>query len=151
MKTALYTGQRGQDCIAMMRSHFDGESIHVVQHKTGKRIEIPAHKNLLTVFAEMPRARLVLLTNANGKPWKEDHYRHEVQDMVEKCGFEGYSLHGLRKNAVTRLLEAGCSEYETASITGQSLQTVRKYAEGVNQGRLARSAMTKLERWENAK
>lgn len=151
METALYTGQRGQDCIAMMRAHFDGELIEVLQQKTGERLWIPAHKHLLAVFAEMPTRQLVLLTSPNGKPWKEDHYRHEIQDTVEACGFKGYSLHGLRKNAVTRLLEAGCTEYETASITGQSLPTVRKYAKAVNQRKLARSAITKLERSENGR
>ena len=36
METALYTGQRGEDCIVMMLSHFDGEMIEVLQQKTKK-------------------------------------------------------------------------------------------------------------------
>ena len=145
MEGALYTGQRGQDCIAMSRNHFDGEGIDVMQQKTGKRVWIPAHRHLKAVIAEIPTGHLLLFANKRGRSWTEDHYRHEVQATVEACGFRGFSLHGLRKNAVTRLLEAGCSEYETASITGQSLQTVRKYAERVNQRVLARNAITKLE------
>ncbi|MEG8051008.1 hypothetical protein QP178_14425 [Sphingomonas aurantiaca] len=54
--------------------------------------------------------------------------------------------HGLRKNAVIALLEAGCSTAETASVSGQSLQMVELYARQRNQSTLADSA---LARWES--
>ena len=45
------------------------------------------------------------------------------------------------------LLEAGCSDAETASITGQSRRIVEHYAKQVNQRRLAAAAILK---WEAA-
>ena len=56
-------------------------------------------------------------------------------------------FHGLRKSAVVFLLEAGCSDAETAAITGQSRNIVEHYAKQVNQRRLAAAAILK---WEAA-
>jgi hypothetical protein len=54
---------------------------------------------------------------------------------------------GLRKSAVVFLLEAGCTEAETAAITGQSRDMVEHYAKQVNQKRFAAAAILK---WEAA-
>lgn len=45
------------------------------------------------------------------------------------------------------LLEAGCTDAETAAITGQSRDMVEHYAKQVNQKRLAATAILK---WESA-
>jgi len=37
---------------------------------------------------------------------------------MKKTGHEGYSRHGLRKNATIELLEAGCTPDEVKAITG---------------------------------
>ena len=51
--------------------------------------------------------------------------------------------HGLRKNAVIALLEAGATVHEVSAITGQTPQMVEHYAREVNQEVLADSAMAK--------
>src|SRR5262245_53001825 len=48
---------------------------------------------------------------------------------------------------VVFLLEAGCSDAETSSITGQSRRTIEHYAKQVNQRRLNAAAILK---WEGA-
>ncbi|RDD63614.1 hypothetical protein [Ferruginivarius sediminum] len=63
---------------------------------------------------------------------------------MRQIGFPGYSRHGLRKNAVNRLLEAGCATAQVAAVTGQTLQMVEHYAAQVNQARLADEAIRKL-------
>ncbi len=152
IETALYTGQRGGDCIAMLWSHYDGDGIEVVQSKTAARLWIPAHRDLKAVIAEIPRRAAVILTTPTGRPWRATYYSQLVRETVEACGLKGYSLHGLRKNAVTRLLEAGCSTDEVKAITGHaSTAMVEYYGKGVNQRRMARSAIAKLERSEDAK
>ena len=45
------------------------------------------------------------------------------------------------------LLEAGCTDAEVGSITGQSREMIEHYAKQVNQRRLAAAAIL---RWENA-
>jgi len=151
---ALFSGQRGGDCIKMLWSHYDGDVIEVVQAKTGKRLDIPAHPTLRATLAEIPRRHALILTNERERPWGASNYQHKIQIAVEACGLKGYSLHGLRRNAVTRMLEAGCSPSEVSAVTGQSLAMVEKYAIDINQRKLARSAIAKLprlERWENGK
>ena len=46
---------------------------------------------------------------------------------MAKAGFEGYSLHGLRKNAAPRLIEAGCSKDEAKAITGHATTSMLDY------------------------
>lgn len=53
--------------------------------------------------------------------------------------------HGLRKNAVIALLEAGCTVAEVAAITGQSYAVVEHYAARVNTERLGSAAILKLD------
>lgn len=55
---------------------------------------------------------------------------------------------GLRKSAVVMMLEAGCSEAETASVTGQTLAMVAHYGKQVNQSHLAAAAILKWEERE---
>jgi len=54
-------------------------------------------------------------------------------------------FHGLRKNAVIMLLEAGCTEDEVGAIVGMSPAMVRHYAKEVRRHHLAINAMKKLE------
>ena len=148
---ALYTGQRGGDLIKMLWSQYDGEGIQVVQGKTGARVWIPAHRDLQALLAEIPRNAAVILTR-NGRPWASHNYIRRVHAAVTKAGFSGYSLHGLRRNATTRLLEAGCTTDEVKSITGHATTAmVELYGRDVNQRRMARSAVAKLEHWKNEK
>ena len=148
---ALLTGQRGQDCVSRLWTHYDGEGVEVVQLKGDERLWIPAHRDLKAVLATIPKRAAVILTTSTGRPWQGTYYMQLVRETVEACGFKGYSLHGLRKNAVVRLLEAGCSTDEVKAITGHvTTAMVEHYGKGVNQRRMARSAIAKLERSEDA-
>jgi predicted transcriptional regulator len=53
--------------------------------------------------------------------------------------------HGLRKNAVNTLIEAGCTVGEVSAITGQTLAMVEHYAKQRNNLKLAKRAMGKWE------
>ena len=53
--------------------------------------------------------------------------------------------HGLRKNAVNALLEAGCSVGEVSSVSGQSLALVEHYAKRRSNRKLAVSAIGRLQ------
>lgn len=56
--------------------------------------------------------------------------------------------HGLRKNAVIALLEAGCSVAEAASVSGQSFAMVEYYAKQRDQKILSSAAVLK---WQERK
>ena len=59
--------------------------------------------------------------------------------------------HGLRKNAVIALLEAGCTVAEVAAITGQTYVVVERYAARVNTRRLGKAAVLKLDETRTGK
>jgi hypothetical protein len=75
----------------------------------------------------------------------------EREEALEKAAAmkrlrdEGTVFHGLRKNAVNMLLEAGGTEAEVAAIVEMSEQMVRHYSRAVNKRRLAINGMKKLE------
>jgi hypothetical protein len=94
----------------------------------------------------------VVATNTRGTPWTRDGFKGSWTDefnrpVMNELRRRRLVFHGLRKSAVVFLLEAGCSDAETASITGQSRDMVERYAKQANQRRLAAAAILK---WEAA-
>ena len=72
-------------------------------------------------------------------------YRKRLQAFTAALGIKTVP-HGLRKNAVNALLEAGCTIAEVSAITGQTHQVVEHYAAKVNRRKLGKSAIVKFER-----
>lgn len=146
MALALYTSQRLNDCLIMRWSALSNNLITVKQGKTGKELVIPAHKHLQMVLNTIPRRAVTILTSSEGTPWRGfqvSWQKHKPAMAIER----GLVFHGLRKSAVVMLLEAGCTEAETAAVTGQSMAMVAHYAKQVNQRKLAAAAVLK---WEQA-
>jgi integrase len=61
---------------------------------------------------------------------------------MKPIGLTGFdpalTFHGLRTNATSALIEAGCTEEEARSITGHKItQMINKYSIGVRQKRMA--------------
>lgn len=163
---ALYTGQRLSDVLVMGWANIESRLISVVQSKTGKRLWVPIHRELRQALASIearqrpegsnvvPLQSLTgtILTNSRGRAWTRDGFKAAWQDELnrpEMANLRKHRLvfHGLRKSAVVFLLEAGCSDAETAAITGQSRDMVEHYAKQVNQKKLAAAAILK---WEAA-
>lgn len=145
--TALlyYTALRISDAAKLTWGILAENGITIVPQKTKRAkptpIFIPLHPALRTILEGATRRHLTILTNkgATGPATKESTIK-----MVRQFGAaRGVHLvtHGLRKNAVIALLEAGCSVAETASISNQSLQLVEHYAQGRNQRKLATAAV----------
>lgn len=150
---ALYTGQRQGDVLAMRWPKVRNGLIEVKQEKTGRELIIPAHQKLLSVLAEADKSSVQILTNTRGCPWTPGGFRtswgNALVGPLAVIREKGLVFHGLRKSAVVMLLEAGCTDAEVASITGQSRQMVVHYSRQVNQGKLAAAAILKWERSEN--
>ncbi|WP_246693789.1 integrase [Methylobacterium sp. WL18] len=170
--SALYTGQRSGDVIGMLRPIAAANAIALKTQKTGADTFIPIHSEYREVLAathvEHPRLHL----REDGEPWTVAGYRtawqREMtstnakgrptlaspakQAAMQRIRDAGLVFHGLRKNAVNMLLEAGCTEAEVAAIVEMSEQMVRHYSRDVNKRRLARNAMKKLEAgWEETR
>lgn len=147
-----YLGQRIEDTVQLRWTDIkpptdEGEPprIALVQQKTGRELSIPLHSDLQ---AELGRWRDRIGYIIPGAKAGQALHQHTLRTSLQAFAAEqGAKVvpHGLRKNAVNTLLEAGCSAAETASITGQSLQMVEHYAKGRAQGKLASAAIL---RWE---
>ena len=156
---ALYTGQRQSDVLGMLKSDIADDLIRVKQDKTGKELWVPIHRDLAPVLetmrkvhaaAKTPRLSKNLLVSTQGIAWTTDGFKSSWATEMERREFHPFRrhrlvFHGLRKSSVVMLLEAGCTESEVSSITGQSLQMVEHYSKQVNQPKLARAAMKKWE------
>jgi integrase len=144
----LYTGQRVSDVVKMRWSHFDGEFIEVVQQKTGQYVSIPCHQRLKATLLTLSRAGEFILAGERRESYKAGSVSTLVRRVLNSNGIKGYSVHGLRKNAVQKLAEAGCDVQEIMAITGhRSIAMALHYAKRAERKRLARRAM---DRWDAA-
>lgn len=139
-----YTAQRIGDVCAMRWTDIHGGVVHVAQQKTGKTLEIPLHRELAALLAKAPRKGLTILTNSRGGFYRPRGLRERLQAWAAARGAKVVP-HGLRKNAVIALLEAGCSVAETSAISGQTLSIVEHYSKQRNQARLGSAAILKWE------
>jgi len=142
--TLLYfTGARIGDVCSLRWSVIEDRVLTLTPEKTkrtGKTLHIPLHYQLADELDRTPKRGLTILTDKDGRPLKV----RQLRDILQKA-FPGTRPHGLRKNAVNALLEAGCTIAEVAAITGQTHAMVEHYAQAVDQRRLARAAVLKFE------
>lgn len=148
----LYTGQRIQDVAKMQWSHIKGNSIEVAsQAKSGLRLLVPMHPVLAKEVAQIEKKSIHILYGRAQQPLTTDALRDRLKVVMRQLDLYtpnensndvyAYHFHGLRKNAVNALLEAGCTPAQVSSITGQTLATVQHYAQRMNREKLAEDAM----------
>ncbi len=136
----FYTGQRIGDVVKMRWSDYRDGAIYLTQQKTGKALRIPVHSSLADEMARTPRKGITIIVNHIGQPMTPQVIRRELKE------FGGDVVpHGLRKNAVNALLEAGCTIGMVAGITGQSFKVIEHYARRVDQHQMAEAAIFNLE------
>lgn len=142
-----FTGLRIGDACKLRWSDIRNNEITFTPTKTkryGKTLYIPLSAELRTELDRVTKSGLTVLARANGRPIRAEWLRETLQDFTKTHGAETVP-HGLRKNAVIALLEAGCTTAETASITGQTMQIIEHYAARVNNRKLGQAAMLKFD------
>jgi integrase len=139
-----YTAQRIGDVCRMRWSDIRAGAIELKQQKTGLTLSIPIHRELSALLAQTPKTDLAILQKPAGGAWTPSTLRRHLQTWATAQGAE-IVPHGLRKNAVNALLEAGCSSAETAAISGQTLQVIEHYAKKRDRSVLGKAAIL---RWE---
>lgn len=139
-----FTGQRIGDVCKMRWSDVRDGAIKVIQQKTGKELWVPMLSDLRDELDRTPKRGLTILPNYEGSPMGPQVIRKELKRHGASMGV-AVVPHGLRKNAVISLLEAGCSVAEVSAITGQTYRIVEQYAAGISQRRMGEAAIIKLE------
>jgi integrase len=139
-----YTAQRIGDVCRMRWSDIRAGAIELKQQKTQLTLTVPIHGALASLLETTRRDGLAILQRPTGGPWTPHTLRRHLQTWAEAQGAQ-IVPHGLRKNAVNALLEAGCSSAETAAISGQTLQVIEHYAKRRDTRVLGKAAIL---RWE---
>jgi enterobacteria phage integrase len=143
----LYTGQRRGDVHRMIWADVNDGSIRVVQQKTGRKLTIPLHRNLLEVLAVAERDHVTIINTQRGMPFTVDGFGQWFRDAITAAGLPlECQPHGLRKAAGRRLAEAGCTAHEIMAVLGhKTLTEAERYTREADQARLATAALAKLE------
>jgi len=152
--SALFTGQRKETVLGMFRPKSDATEIQVYAQKIKSWIPTQIHSEYRHLIDAVPvdpdKPQLKLHLMASGQPWSYEGWKTAWQRELEKPALKAFKekrwvFHGLRKNAVCNLLEAGCTTQMVSAIVGMSEQMVNHYAKDVSKYRLARSAIKLLE------
>jgi integrase len=155
MAVALFyfTGQRINEVVRMSwkdihPTHMD---VYVQKTKSDCKVAIlPELREMLDRERKRSGNAVTILTNANGQPWTQSGLRQKLQKWALDRGHKVVP-HGLRKNAVNSLFEAGCTAAEVSGITDQSIAMLEHYAKGRNKLKLGQSAVLKLDAARRAK
>jgi hypothetical protein len=106
----------------------------------------PYDPDLAGIIAATPVGHLTLLVTQTGKSYGANDFSEifrswcDAADLPRHCVF-----HGLRKAALTRLADAGCTVHELAAISGhKTLSEVQRYTNAADQARLAKAAMERM-------
>jgi integrase len=146
----LGTALRASDVVRVGRSHVrNGTIAGIVQQKTGGPLPpIPITADLATAInAAAPTEHVVFLVTERGRSFTAKAFGEWFSTQCERIGLKGLSAHGLRKAACRRLAEAGCSANEIAALSGhKSLNEVARYTRAADQARMARNAVTRMNR-----
>jgi integrase len=145
----LYTGQRPGDVLAMQWSHVQGDVISVVQEKTGKRLRVAQHRDLVAALAELRARRkgVNIVARPDGRALSYDAFNRAWRVICTEAGIVDLQARDLRRTAAIALAEAGCEVYGIAAITGHSENSVRVLLDTyvVKTEAMSRSAIRKLE------
>lgn len=141
----LYTGQRVSDAHGMAKPDSRGKIKVARQKKTGAKLSLTAHPNLLRSMAALPNNHAVALATSFGKPYSVKGFSQMLSAAMREAGLPARCVpHGLRKAAARRLAEAGCTPHEIMAVTGhKTLAEVERYTRAAGQERLNESAMAR--------
>ncbi len=124
------------------------EHVRVTQEKTGTKLDIALHPDLLEALAAWPSKPKAILETEHRKPFSVKGLGNKMADAFDAAGLPDECVtHGLRKAAARRLAEARCSTHEIAAVTGhKSLADIERYTRAANQRRLSEVANSRLGR-----
>jgi integrase len=115
--------------------------------RPGTLVEIPILPDLRGALDAMAAKNLTYLTTEYGQAFSAAGFGNWFRERCNEAGVpNGYSSHGLRKAAATRLADAGCTDHEIMAWGGsETLKEVQRYTRAANRKRLAQSGREKLE------
>lgn len=146
MELLYGTAQRRSDVVVLGRQLLRDGFLTFRQQKTHFEMFIPVLPELRAAIDAVPNNHLTFLVTEGGKPFTAAGFGNWFRDICEAAGLpKGFSAHGLRKAAATRLAEAGASDHEIMAWGGwKTLKEVQRYTASANRKKLAQSGADKL-------
>lgn len=145
----LYTGQRPIDVQRMERAHRKDGLIKVRQQKTGAIVWIPEHSALKVELDKPSNSLRHLVARADGRPMSYSALDQLCRTIRRAAGLGHLQQRDLRRTAVVRLAEAGCTVPEIAAITGHTIEETTKILE-TYLPRTLTMARAAIRKWEAA-
>ena len=146
-----FTAQRPGDCRIMKWQAYDGQRVELVQEKTGKLVWVPCPAPLLVILdAARKRANgMAMVTKPNGQCLGKGTLRSTFATIRSRAGLQHLQARDLRRTAMVRLAEAGCTVPEIASISGHSIDRTERILEVYlpRTRAMASAAIAKLDEW----
>jgi len=144
---ALYTGQRRGDIASMVWSDWNGNTVHVIQQKTGSKVWINAHSSLREELSRLTDRDGPVVKNVWGNAFTAAVMSKRLMKGAAEAGLpKACKLHGLRKASTRRLAEAGCTDAQIMAVTGhRTREEVSRYTRDMNNRQAAVEAVEKLE------
>lgn len=126
----------------MKRDQFRGDWMEVLDEKNDEHFEVFCPPALREYISSLPitGAHIIAknLTQPLGYCAIEKSFRGWRAGLGPKA--KPYTLHGLRKLAITRLAEAGCTDAQIQAVTNQSLEMIAYYRRLASRKTLSLSA-----------
>jgi integrase len=145
------TAQRPGDCRVMQWQAYDGHRIELVQQKTRKLVWVPCPAPLLVVLdgARKQATGVAMVANPNGQCLGEGTLRSAFAAIRGRAGLQHLQARDLRRTAMVRLAEAGCTVPEIAAISGHSIDRTERILEVYlpRTRAMASAAIAKLDEW----
>jgi integrase len=117
----LGTALRREDAVRIGRQHFrDGVLIvrpKKTENSTGVTLVIPVLPELESIIEATPTGHLTLLVTKTGKSYSPNDFSEQFRKWCDAAELPQHCVfHGLRKAALTRLAESGCTVHEIAAV-----------------------------------
>lgn len=144
-----YTGLRRGDAARVGPQHIIDGVINIHTQKGGEMmlVSIPLLDCLRDSLALGPTGTESFIVTTEGRPYVKESLGTVFAKACKEAGLVNKSAHGLRKAAATRAADNGASEKELEAIFGwEGGRMASLYTRSANRKRLAKGAMSKLER-----
>jgi len=147
----IHTAQRPGDCWAMQWQAYDGRKVKLVQQKTGKPLWIDCPARLVAVLDEARKQAggMAMIAAPDGQRLGLPVLRKAFSNTRARAGLDHLQARDLRRTAIVRLAEAGCTVPEIAAISGHNVDRTAQILEVYlpRTRAMASSAIAKLDEY----
>jgi integrase len=144
----IYTGLRIGDVARLGKQHVRNGVIALDTEKNQTRVTLPVLAPLAETLKAGPTGDLAFIAKGSGAPMLKNSLGNAFRTACRAAGVDK-SAHGIRKAAATHAADQGATGHELDAIFGWTGgQMAALYTEEANRKKLAKGAISKLDRTE---